>query len=379
MVRGRAGLLGDRRRGDDAGEGRRDARDSTSPIQTERRWIEPALLALLGRRVRASAPSSSSAPGGRSSSASPRPRPSCMVFEDLHFADSRPARLRRPPARVEPERPDLRRHPGAARAAREATGLGRRQAQLHLALPRAALRRRRCASCWPGSCRACPSRPSRRSSRAPTASRSTRSRPSGCSWPRAGSRSRTAPTARSATSTSLAVPETLDRAHRLAARRPRRRTIGRSCPTRRCSARASRSPACRPCRASTRRELEPRLARPRPARVCSPSRPTRARPERGQYAFVQALIREVAYNTLAQARPQDRATSAAARFFESLGSDELAGAPGRSLPGRPRQLARGARGATRSPPRRGSPCAGPPSGRRRSARTSRRSRSSSRR
>ena len=48
-------------------------------------------------------------------------------------------------------------------------------------------------------------------------------------------------------------------------------------------------------------------------------------PERGQYAFVQALIREVAYNTLAR---RDRKTRhlAAARFFESLGSDELAGA-----------------------------------------------------
>ena len=38
-------------------------------------------------------------------------------------------------------------------------------------------------------------------------------------------------------------------------------------------------------------------------------------PERGQYAFVQALIREVAYNTLAK---RDR-------FFESLGTDEIAG------------------------------------------------------
>jgi class 3 adenylate cyclase/tetratricopeptide (TPR) repeat protein len=48
-------------------------------------------------------------------------------------------------------------------------------------------------------------------------------------------------------------------------------------------------------------------------------------PERGQYAFVQALIREVAYGTLAR---RDRKTRhlAAARFFEGLGSDELAGA-----------------------------------------------------
>ena len=47
-------------------------------------------------------------------------------------------------------------------------------------------------------------------------------------------------------------------------------------------------------------------------------------PERGQYRFVQALIREVAYNTLAR---KDRKVRhlAAARYFESLGSDELAG------------------------------------------------------
>ncbi len=48
-------------------------------------------------------------------------------------------------------------------------------------------------------------------------------------------------------------------------------------------------------------------------------------PERGQYAFVQALIREVAYNTLAK---KDRKTRhlAAARFFETIGTDELVGA-----------------------------------------------------
>ncbi len=47
-------------------------------------------------------------------------------------------------------------------------------------------------------------------------------------------------------------------------------------------------------------------------------------PERGQYSFVQALIREVAYNTLARA---DRKTRhlAAARYLESLESEEIAG------------------------------------------------------
>jgi class 3 adenylate cyclase/tetratricopeptide (TPR) repeat protein len=48
-------------------------------------------------------------------------------------------------------------------------------------------------------------------------------------------------------------------------------------------------------------------------------------PERGQYAFVQALIREVAYNTLAKP-DRKRRHLAAARFFESLGTDEIAGA-----------------------------------------------------
>ena len=47
-------------------------------------------------------------------------------------------------------------------------------------------------------------------------------------------------------------------------------------------------------------------------------------PELGQYTFMQSLIREVAYNTLAR---KDRKVRhlAAARHFESLGTDELAG------------------------------------------------------
>ena len=48
-------------------------------------------------------------------------------------------------------------------------------------------------------------------------------------------------------------------------------------------------------------------------------------PERGQYGFVQALIREVAYNTLAKRDRKERHL-AAARHFESIGSDELSGA-----------------------------------------------------
>ena len=48
-------------------------------------------------------------------------------------------------------------------------------------------------------------------------------------------------------------------------------------------------------------------------------------PERGQYTFVQALIREVAYNTLSK-KDRKKLHLAAARYFESLGSDEIAGA-----------------------------------------------------
>ena len=48
-------------------------------------------------------------------------------------------------------------------------------------------------------------------------------------------------------------------------------------------------------------------------------------PKRGQYAFVQGLTREVAYDTLAKAS-RSVCHLAAARFFADLGSDELAGA-----------------------------------------------------
>ncbi|MDR3545674.1 MAG: adenylate/guanylate cyclase domain-containing protein [Candidatus Limnocylindrales bacterium] len=48
-------------------------------------------------------------------------------------------------------------------------------------------------------------------------------------------------------------------------------------------------------------------------------------PERGQYRFVQSLIREVAYSTLAKRERRVRHLSAA-RYFEALGEDELAGA-----------------------------------------------------
>jgi len=47
-------------------------------------------------------------------------------------------------------------------------------------------------------------------------------------------------------------------------------------------------------------------------------------PERGQYGFVQGLIREVAYGTLSRRERRERHL-AAARHFEAVGDDELAG------------------------------------------------------
>ena len=47
-------------------------------------------------------------------------------------------------------------------------------------------------------------------------------------------------------------------------------------------------------------------------------------PERGQYTFIQGVIREVAYETLARKERRARHL-AAARYFETLDSDELAG------------------------------------------------------
>jgi hypothetical protein len=83
-------------------------------------------------------------------------------------------------------------------------------------------------------------------------------------------------------------------------------------------------------------------------------------PERGQYAFVQALIREVAYNTLAK---KDRKVRhlAAARFFETLETDELASAlAGHYLAAR--DNATEGPEADASPGRPGSPCAPRPTG-----------------
>ena len=71
-------------------------------------------------------------------------------------------------------------------------------------------------------------------------------------------------------------------------------------------------------------DLEPRLAGLGRRELFRREMDSRS-PERGQYTFVQALIREVAYNTLSR-KDRKKLHLAAARYFESLGSDEIAGA-----------------------------------------------------
>ena len=71
-------------------------------------------------------------------------------------------------------------------------------------------------------------------------------------------------------------------------------------------------------------ELEPRLAALVRRELLRREMDARS-PERGQYAFVQALIREVAYNTLSK-KDRKKLHLSAARYFESLGNDEIAGA-----------------------------------------------------
>ena len=70
--------------------------------------------------------------------------------------------------------------------------------------------------------------------------------------------------------------------------------------------------------------LEPRLRELVRREVLAQNRDPRS-PERGQYGFVQALIREVAYGTLAR-RDRRARHLAAARYFEALGDEELVGA-----------------------------------------------------
>ena len=343
MVRGRAGL---QESDDEATTRARIAAMLERHVADaqEREWIEPALLSLLG--VDSGAASQA---GGQQLFGAWRTfferlaatGPVVMVFEDLHHAD--PGLLdfidhllewsrALPILIVTLARPELLER-------RPDWGAGKRSfTSIYLEpLPVEAMRET-ARRAW---CRACRTRPATPSSRGPTGCRSTRSKPSGCCWPRAGSlleggvyragrRLERAGRARDADRADLRPPRRARRGRPSAGR-------GRGGPGpelhagRLAAVSGSRRSALEPrLRALVRRELLVQQVDPRS-------------PERGQYAFVQALIREVAYNTLAK-RDRKVRHLAAARYFE-IARDRRAGRrAGRPLPRRPRLRRRRTRG-----------------------------------
>ena len=330
----------DRRRGDDPGEGRRDAREHV-PDADERRWIEPALLALLGVESGVAARSSCSAPGGRSSSGSRRPPRSswssrtsttptraCSTSSTTSSSGSADV----PIYVVTLARPELLER-------RPDWGAGKRNfTSLYLEpLPEPAMREL-LAGLVPGlpepAVRAIVARadgdPAVRGRDGPDARRRGPARARGRRLPPGRRPDRPWPcprrSPRSSPAASTASPPT-DRALVSDAA-----VLGQSFTLAGLAAVSGIDEA----------DARAAAAGPRPARAADPrGRP--AQPERGQYAFVQALIREVAYNTLAR-RDRKARHLAAARFFESSGSRRARRRPRRPLPRRPRERARGPRG-----------------------------------
>ena len=173
------------------------------PGEDDRRWVEPALLTLLGLEA-----------GAGRRSGRPLRRVADLLRADRRAVDHgapvrgppvgrlRPARLHRAPARVVEERAADRRDAGPAGAVRPPPRLGQGDPEPDQAGPRAAHRRRDAAAPRRLRARACRSRRSRRSSPAPTGCRSTPSRRSARSSPTAASSATATRTGRSASSAS---------------------------------------------------------------------------------------------------------------------------------------------------------------------------------
>ena len=336
MVRRRAGLA----ETDDERTTRARSRRPLAefvPDEAERRWIEPALLALLGVDVRRGGPGeplrrladllrAGRRAGHHGAGVRGPPvgrRRACSTSSTTWWSGRRDVPL----LVVTLARPELlERRPDWGSRRREPTR----------ACASSPSPRRPCGAARRARAGAAGARPSRRSSRAPTACPSMPSRPSACSSPTAASWPADGVYRAGRRPGDPGGPPHAARPHRGPPGRP---AAGRS---RACSrtprswARASPWP---PSPRSARRgpDLAPRLrdlVRREFLRLEADPRS----PERGQYAFLQALVREVAYGTLAR-RDRKARHLAAARYFESLGDDELAGRPGRPLPRRPRNAA----------------------------------------
>ena len=322
MVRRRAGLVETDDERDDPDEGRGDRRGAR-PRPDERRWIEPALLALLGIDTGAVDPEQLFAAWRMFFERLAATGTVVMVFEDLQWADpglldfidallewsrsfpifvltlARPELLERRPdwgagkrsftsLFLEPLPPAAMRD--APRRARAGASRGRRQGDRRA-------RRRGAALCG----RDGPDAPRRGQARARGRRLPAGRRPLDAG--RAGRRSPRSSRAR------LDGLEPADRSLLCDAA-----VLGQSFTL---AGLAAVSGIPEP-------ELEPRLRSLVRRELLALETDPRS-PERGQYAFVQALVREVAYNTLAR-RDRKARHLAAACFFESLGSDEAAGA-----------------------------------------------------
>ena len=198
MVRAPGRAARDRRRAHDAGRIAETVVEHVADPD-ERRWIEPALLALLGIEPAGSPATQLFAAWRTFFERLAGTAPVVMVFEDFHYADSGLIDFVDHLLEWSRALPDLRGHARAGpscwsgvRTGAPASGASRRCSSSRSRRP--AMR-----SCSRASCPACRTRRWRRSSPAPTASRCTRSRPSACSSPRASCASRTASTARPAT------------------------------------------------------------------------------------------------------------------------------------------------------------------------------------
>ena len=185
--------------------------------------------------------------------------PVIMVFEDFQHADTGLVDFVDHMMEWSRSVPDLRRHPGPPGPAREAAAVGSRQAQLHLGLSRAADDRRDAPVARgrrPG-----PAGVGARNDRGAGRRHAAVRRRDGpdADRRRGGSASRAGSAGRSATSTTVAVPETLTALIAVAPRRAWPLPNAPSRPTPRCSVRASPRRAWSAVSGIPETELEPVL------------------------------------------------------------------------------------------------------------------------
>ena len=340
----RAGSLEDEDADVRAREARAPRSRSTSPTRRSAAGIEPRLAHLLGLERARPPPTArtSSRPGGSSSSGSPSSDPVVLVFEDIQWADAGAARLHRVPARVVAQPPDLScsRSPG-----RSCSSAGRLRApagaQLHARStssrsPRAAMERAARRLRARAARTSCARRSSTRRGRAALRRRDG----AHAARPRACSRSEG----------DVYRPTGHDRDARGARDAPRadRRPAGRL---------DARGTALAPGRRRARQdvhqarglaaltglpehELEPLLTSLVRKEVLSLQADPRS-PERGQYRFLQDLVKHVAYETLSKPERKNRHLAAAA-YLRGLRARGAGDRRGRRRP-LPRRVPGGAR------------------------------------